>query len=125
MENEGKIDYYFYEIISFPPPPSYSCFGHFCKEATSCSYVFDLDRNSLQHACTITSMNKRRHPMEFEGQSESIGGKLIEDQRKSGGKGVLLSPTNSSIIFLTNSSPTYLEFYSKELKLFLNSYAFH
>ncbi|KAI5664025.1 hypothetical protein M9H77_23348 [Catharanthus roseus] len=49
----------------------------------------------------------------------------IEDQRKSGGKGVLLSPTNSSISFLTNSSPTYLEFYSKELKLFINSYAFH
>ncbi|KAI5664041.1 hypothetical protein M9H77_23364 [Catharanthus roseus] len=38
----------------------------------------------------------------------------IEDQRKSGGKGVLLSLANSSISFLTNSSPTYLEFYFKE-----------
>ncbi|KAI5681756.1 hypothetical protein M9H77_02984 [Catharanthus roseus] len=47
------------------------------------------------------------------------------NQKKSGGKGVLLSPTNSLISFLTNSSPTYHEFYSKELKLFLNAYAFH
>ncbi|KAI5654537.1 hypothetical protein M9H77_31724 [Catharanthus roseus] len=49
----------------------------------------------------------------------------IEDQRKSGGKGVLLSPTNSSISFLINSSPSYLAFYFNELKLFLNAYAFY
>ncbi|KAI5666535.1 hypothetical protein M9H77_16388 [Catharanthus roseus] len=49
----------------------------------------------------------------------------IEDQKKDGGKGVLLSQANSSINFLTNSSPSYLEFYFKELKLFLNAYAFH
>ncbi|KAI5676076.1 hypothetical protein M9H77_07026 [Catharanthus roseus] len=49
----------------------------------------------------------------------------IEDQRKSGGKGVLLSHANSSISFLTNSSPTFLEFYFKELNLFLNAYAIH
>ncbi|KAI5681321.1 hypothetical protein M9H77_02548 [Catharanthus roseus] len=49
----------------------------------------------------------------------------IEDQRKSGRKGVLLSLANSLISFLTNSSPTYLEFYLEELKLFLNAYAFH
>ncbi|KAI5653129.1 hypothetical protein M9H77_30316 [Catharanthus roseus] len=48
----------------------------------------------------------------------------IEDQRKSGGKTVLLIPTNSSISFLTNSCPTYLDFYFKELKLLLNAYAF-
>ncbi|KAI5653475.1 hypothetical protein M9H77_30662 [Catharanthus roseus] len=50
---------------------------------------------------------------------------VIEDQRKSGGKAVLLSQANSSIIFLTNSSPSYLEYYFKELKLFLNAYAFY
>ncbi|KAI5664179.1 hypothetical protein M9H77_23502 [Catharanthus roseus] len=49
----------------------------------------------------------------------------IEDQRKSCGKGVLLSQANSSISFLTNSSPSYLDFYFKELKLFVNAYAFH
>ncbi|KAI5672222.1 hypothetical protein M9H77_12586 [Catharanthus roseus] len=49
----------------------------------------------------------------------------IEEQRKSGGKGVLLSKANSSISFLTNSSPSYVEFYFKELTLFLNAYALH
>ncbi|KAI5681420.1 hypothetical protein M9H77_02648 [Catharanthus roseus] len=49
----------------------------------------------------------------------------MEDQRKRCGKEVLLSQVNSSISFLTNSSPPYLERYFKELKLFLNAYAFH
>ncbi|KAI5664470.1 hypothetical protein M9H77_23793 [Catharanthus roseus] len=215
MENEGKMDYYFYDIISFPAPPSHSCFGHFCKEAKYCSYVLDLDRNSLQHACTLTLMSGRRYTMEFKGQGKNVGGKLllcygdssmsifsnlflfylvfsfkelklfsygthllvvqdsfhdslvfiahdvepwnicdslgdanhctfsflgnnsygfdgslfsllgIEDQRKGGGKELLLSQANSSISFRTNSSPSYFEFYFKELKLFLNAYAFH
>ncbi|KAI5672663.1 hypothetical protein M9H77_13027 [Catharanthus roseus] len=44
----------------------------------------------------------------------------IEYQGKGGGKGVLLSLTKSSISFLTNSPHSYLEFYFRELKLFLN-----
>ncbi|KAI5675977.1 hypothetical protein M9H77_06927 [Catharanthus roseus] len=63
MEKEGKMDYYSYDIISFPPPLSHSCFGHFCKETKSCSFVLDLDRNSIQYAYAITSMSGRRYTL--------------------------------------------------------------
>ncbi|KAI5663938.1 hypothetical protein M9H77_23261 [Catharanthus roseus] len=118
MENEGKMDYYSYDIINFPPPLSYSCFGQFCKENKSCSFVLDLDRKYLQHACTLTSISGRRHTMEFQVHGESIGEKLLFCYSD-------LLMKNSSISFLTNSSPSYLEFYFKELKLFLNAYAFY
>ncbi|KAI5667334.1 hypothetical protein M9H77_17187 [Catharanthus roseus] len=41
--------------------------GHDYK-TKSCSFVLDLDTNSLQYACTIISMSGRRHNMELEGQ---------------------------------------------------------
>ncbi|KAI5682065.1 hypothetical protein M9H77_03293 [Catharanthus roseus] len=111
MENEGKMDYYSYDIISFPPAPSHSYFGHFFKETKSCSFVLDLDRNSLQHACTLTSMSGRRHTMEFEGQGENIGGKLF------------LCYGDSSTSFSSNLFLFYLVFSFKDLKLFFDGYA--
>ncbi|KAI5676917.1 hypothetical protein M9H77_07867 [Catharanthus roseus] len=104
------MDYYSYDIISLSPPPSYSCFGHFCKETKSCSFVLDLDRNSLQHTYTITSMSQKRHIMEFEGQGESIGEKLF------------LCYGDSSMSFSSNLFLFYLAFIFKGFKLFLDGY---
>ncbi|KAI5664039.1 hypothetical protein M9H77_23362 [Catharanthus roseus] len=108
MEIEGKMDYYSHEIISFPPPPSYSCFGHFRKVAKFRSCVFDLDRHSLQRAFTITSMNGRKQTIEFEGQGESVGRKLF------------LCYGDSYMSFSSNPFLFYLVFSFKELKLFLD-----
>ncbi|KAI5653961.1 hypothetical protein M9H77_31148 [Catharanthus roseus] len=112
MENEGKMDYYSYDMKSFLLQHSYSCFCHFCKQTKFCSFVLDLDRNFHQHACTITSMSGRRHTMEFEGQGESIGGKLF------------LCYGDSSMSFSSNLFLFYLVFSFKELKLFLDGMFF-
>ncbi|KAI5672494.1 hypothetical protein M9H77_12858 [Catharanthus roseus] len=40
-------------------------------DTNSCSFVLDLDRNSLQYAYTVTLMSGRRCTIEFEGQGES------------------------------------------------------
>ncbi|KAI5677038.1 hypothetical protein M9H77_07988 [Catharanthus roseus] len=112
MENAGKMDYYSYDIISFPSLPPYSYFGHFCKETKSCSFELDLDGNFLQYACTLTSMSRRRYIMDFEGQGESVGGKL------------LLCHGDSSMNFSSNLFLFYIVFSFKELKLFLDRYSF-
>ncbi|KAI5682165.1 hypothetical protein M9H77_03393 [Catharanthus roseus] len=106
MEIEGKMDYYSYDIINFPPPPSDSCFGHFCKETKSFSFVLDFDRNSLQYVCSITSMSGRRHTIEFECQGESIREILF------------LCYGDSSMSFSSNLFLFYV-FFFKEWKLFL------
>ncbi|KAI5681954.1 hypothetical protein M9H77_03182 [Catharanthus roseus] len=72
-------------------------------ETKSCSFVLDLDRNSLQHACTLTLLSRRTHTMEFEGQGESVGGKL------------LLYYGDSSISLSSNLFLFYLVFSFKEL----------
>ncbi|KAI5650233.1 hypothetical protein M9H77_36238 [Catharanthus roseus] len=60
-----------------------SCYGFGNLDDTSLvelnifGFVFEFDQNSLEHVCTITSTRGRRHTMEFEGQDETIGGKLI------------------------------------------------
>ncbi|KAI5678511.1 hypothetical protein M9H77_09461 [Catharanthus roseus] len=114
QHGEGIEDglYCSYNIISFPLPPSYSCFGHFCKETKSCTFVLDLDRNSIQYACTIISLCGRRHTMEFEDKGENVGGKLF------------LCYGDSSISFSSNLFLFYLVFSFKELKLFLDGYDF-
>ncbi|KAI5682053.1 hypothetical protein M9H77_03281 [Catharanthus roseus] len=40
-------------------------------------FALEFDKKFLQHVCTITSMRGRRHTMEFEGQGQNVGGKLI------------------------------------------------
>ncbi|KAI5666661.1 hypothetical protein M9H77_16514 [Catharanthus roseus] len=60
-----------------------SCYGFGNLDDTSLvelnivGFVFEFDRNSLQHVFTIISIRGRRNTMEFEGQGESVGGKLI------------------------------------------------
>ncbi|KAI5676257.1 hypothetical protein M9H77_07207 [Catharanthus roseus] len=60
-----------------------SCYGFGNLDDTSLvglnivGFVFEFDSNSLQLVCTITSTRGRRHTMEFEGQGENVGGKLI------------------------------------------------
>ncbi|KAI5680891.1 hypothetical protein M9H77_02118 [Catharanthus roseus] len=60
-----------------------SCYGFGNLDDTSLvelnivGFVLEFDWNSLQHVCPITSTRGRRHTMEFEGQGESVGGKLI------------------------------------------------
>ncbi|KAI5657044.1 hypothetical protein M9H77_25837 [Catharanthus roseus] len=60
-----------------------SCYGFVNLDDTSLvelnivGFALVFDRNSLQHACTITSMSGRRHTMEFEGQGKNVGGKLF------------------------------------------------
>ncbi|KAI5678431.1 hypothetical protein M9H77_09381 [Catharanthus roseus] len=58
-----------------------SCYGFGNLDDTSfvelVGFMLEFDRNSFQHVCTITSTRGRRHTMEFEGQGENVGGKLI------------------------------------------------
>ncbi|KAI5667230.1 hypothetical protein M9H77_17083 [Catharanthus roseus] len=70
---------YFIISVMFDP----SCYGFVNLDDTSLvelnivGFALELDRNSLQHVCTIISTRGRRHTVEFEGQAENIGGKLI------------------------------------------------
>ncbi|KAI5677882.1 hypothetical protein M9H77_08832 [Catharanthus roseus] len=60
--------------------PSYYGFGNLYDSLAKLTIVglaFEFDRISLQHVSTITSTRRRRLTMEFEGQGENIGGKLI------------------------------------------------
>ncbi|KAI5671533.1 hypothetical protein M9H77_11897 [Catharanthus roseus] len=82
------------------------------EKTKSCSFALDLDRNSLQHACTIISISGRRHTMEFGGQGKRVGGKLF------------LHYGDSSMSFSPNLFIFYLMFSFNELKLFLDGYVF-
>ncbi|KAI5667417.1 hypothetical protein M9H77_17270 [Catharanthus roseus] len=77
----------------------------------SCSFILDLNINSLQHACT--SMGERRHNMEFEGRGKNAGGKLF------------ICSGDSSMSFSSNLFLFYLMFSFKELKLSLELNAFY
>ncbi|KAI5676635.1 hypothetical protein M9H77_07585 [Catharanthus roseus] len=96
-----------------------SCYGFGNLDDTSLvelnivAFARGFDRNSLQHVFTITSMRGRRHTMEFEGQGESVGGKLI------------LCYGNLTMSFSSNLFLFYLVFSYKELKLSLELNAFY
>ncbi|KAI5668711.1 hypothetical protein M9H77_18564 [Catharanthus roseus] len=83
----------------------------------SCYGFGNLDDTSLVelniHVCTITSTRGRRHTMEFEGQGENVGGKLI------------LFYGDLTMSFSSNLFLFYLVLSFKELKLFLQLNALH
>ncbi|KAI5681839.1 hypothetical protein M9H77_03067 [Catharanthus roseus] len=68
-----------------------SCYGFGNLDDTSrielniVGFVFEFDRNSLQHVCTITSTRGRRHTMEFKGQGESEFMRLLHFRKKMSG----------------------------------------
>ncbi|KAI5672122.1 hypothetical protein M9H77_12486 [Catharanthus roseus] len=41
------------------------------------NFALEFNMNPPQHVCTITSTRGRRYTMEFKGQGENVGGKLI------------------------------------------------
>ncbi|KAI5648877.1 hypothetical protein M9H77_34882 [Catharanthus roseus] len=50
---------------------------HFLKETKLNSFALVLDRISLEHPCTLSSMHESNHTMELEDQEESLGKELI------------------------------------------------
>ncbi|KAI5671583.1 hypothetical protein M9H77_11947 [Catharanthus roseus] len=111
VENERSLGYNIFKIISFYPCILYLCFDHLLKGTKLCSLALVCDRKSLQNLCSLTLMRERNHAKEGEDLGENVGRELF------------LCHGDSSMSFSLNLFLSYIQFFFKDLNLFLNIFA--